>query len=117
MQYLNLPTVRYKLKESTHAQRSTWTANNPVASSKAYHRIVEALVSTFIKIGTGNTKSTDPVDCLNNTAENNDASLSEQFQRHLNSRVGCLGTPTAFYGVHEAQGRGALHMHALLWSL
>ena len=117
MQYLNLPTVRYKLKGSTHAQRSTWTANNPVASSKAYHRIVEALVSTFLKIGTGNTKSTDPVDCLNNAAEDNEASLSEQFQRHLNSRMGCLGTPTAFYGVHEAQGRGALHMHALVWSL
>ena len=31
--------------------------------------------------------------------------------------MGCLGTPTAFYGVHEAQGRGALHMHALVWSL
>ena len=117
MQYLNLPTVRYKLKESTNAQRSTWTANNPVASAKAYHRIVEALVSTFLKIGTGNTKSTNPVDCLDKNAEEDDLSLSELFQRQLNSGMGCLGTPTAFYGVHEAQGRGALHMHALVWTL
>ena len=118
MQFLNLPTVRYKLKESTHAQRSTWTANNPVASAKAYHTIVEALVSTFIKIRTGNTKSTDPVDCVDSTSEvNDDISLSELFERQLSNRMGCLGTPTAFYGVHEAQGRGALHMHALVWTL
>ena len=31
--------------------------------------------------------------------------------------MGCLGTITAFYGVHEAQGRGSLHMHALVWTL
>ena len=60
--------MKYKLKESTHAQRSTWTANNAVASSRAYHQIVKALVSTFINIRTGNTKSTDPVDCLDNDA-------------------------------------------------
>ena len=118
MQFLNLPTVRYKLKESTNAQRSAWTAKNPVASSKAYHTIVEALVSTFIKIRTGNSKSTDPVDCLDNAADkNDDVSLSELFKRQLNSRMGCLGVPTALYGVHEAQGRGALHLHALVWTL
>ena len=117
IQFLNLPTVKYKLKESTHAQRSTWTANNAVASSRAYHQIVKALVSTFINIRTGNTKSTDPVDCLDNAAGgSNDISLSSKFERHLNSRMGCLGTPTAFYGVHEAQGRGALHCHALVWT-
>ena len=127
IQCLNLPTVRYKLKESTNAERSTWTANNPVASSKAYHTIVKALVSTFIKIRTGNTKSTDPIDCLDNamngrrssdaTNLSDEVSLSSMFERQLNSRMGCLGTPTAFYGVHEAQGWGALHMHALVWSL
>ena len=40
IQFLDLPTIRYKLKESTRAARSTWTANNPVASSKTYHHIV-----------------------------------------------------------------------------
>ena len=132
-------TIRYKLKESTHAQRSTRTARNPVASSKAYHKIVNALVSTFIKIRTGNKKSTDPIDCLDDAVVGrthahigsvpsppgqgtdptnpNDVSLSSLFERQLKSRMGCLGTPTAFYGVHEAQGRGALHMHALVWTL
>ena len=102
---------------------------------------MKALVSTFIKIRTGNTKSTDPIDCLDNAVDgrnyssldsvhssseqwtvptinlSEDVSLSSMFERQLNSRMGCLGTPTAFYGVHEAQGRGALHMHALVWGL
>ena len=88
---------------------------------------MKALVSTFLKIRTGNTKSTDPIDCLDNAVDgrqgsnptnlNDDDSLSLMFQRQLNSRMGCLGTPTAFYGVLEAQGPGALHMHALVWSL
>ena len=140
IQFLNRPTVRYKLTESTHAERSTRTANSPVASSKAYHTIVKALVSTFIKIRTGNTKSTDPIDCLDNAVEDRETtpigsvlssseqgtvpikhydnvSLSSMFEKQLNSRMGCLGTPAAFYGVHEAQGRGALHMHALVWTL
>ena len=30
-------------------------------------------------------------------------------------RKGCFGTPIAFFGVDEAQGRGSLHMHAILW--
>ena len=98
-------------------------------------------MSTFIKIRTGNTKSTDPIDCLDNSVDGrtfapiglvsspsgqgtdsikpneDDVSLSSMFERHLNSRMGCLGTLAAFYGVHEAQGRGALHMHALVWTL
>ena len=98
-------------------------------------------MSTFIKIRTGNTKSTDPIDCLDNAVDSrtfapigsvsspsrhgtdsiklneDDVSVSSMFERQLNSRMGCLGTPAAFYGVHEAQGRGALHMHALVWTL
>ena len=78
-------------------------------------RLLRLFVSTFINIRTGNTKSTDPVDCLDNDAGgSNDMSLSSKFERHLNSRMGCQGTPTAFYGVHEAQGWGALHCHDLV---
>ena len=97
-------------------------------------------MSTFIKIRTGNTKSTDPIDCLDNAVDGrtfapigsvsstsrqgtdsiklneDDVSLSSMFERQLNSRMGYLGTPAAFYGVHEAQGRGALHCHALVWT-
>ena len=64
MKLLNLPTFRYKLRESTHAERSTWSARNPVASAKAYHTIIKALVSTFINIPTGNIKYSTPIDCL-----------------------------------------------------
>ena len=35
---------------STHEQRMRWTAENPVASAKAFHLIVDALVSTFLNI-------------------------------------------------------------------
>ena len=118
MKLLNLPTFRYKLKESTHEERSSWSASNPVASSKAYHTIIKALVSTFINIPTGNIKYSTPIDCLHSKGQDKEnISIPAAFEKHLNSRMGCIGAPTAFYGIHEAQGRGALHMHALVWTL
>ena len=115
MKFLNLPTYKYKLRESTHAERSTWSARNPVASAKAYHTIIKALVSTFINIPTGNFKYSTPIDCLYTEGQDvENISLSAAFEKHLNSRMGCVGASTAFYGIHEAQGRGALHMHALI---
>ena len=118
LKLLNFPTFRYKIKQSTNEQRSVWSAKNPVASAKAFHIIMNALVSTFICIPTGNTKYSVPVDCLEEQ-ENDDVdySLSSRFEAHLKRRSGCLGVPTAFYGIYEAQGRGALHMHALIWTL
>ena len=115
MKLLNLPTFRYKLKESTHEQRSSWSASHPMASAKAYHTIIKALISTFINIPTGNIKYSTPIDCLYSDGQDSaNLSFSTAFEKHLNSRMGCLGAPTAFYGIHEAQGRGALHMHALI---
>ena len=76
-----------------------------------------ALVSTFIGIPTGNTKYSVPIDCLTQNDNNGGDSISARFHAHLKSRSRCLGVPTAFYGIYEAQGRGALHMHALIWSL
>ena len=43
--------------------------------------------------------------------------LVELFKRHLRKRMGCFGVPVAFYGIFEPQNRGALHIHALLWTL
>ena len=64
---------------------------------------------------TGNTKYSVPIDCLEEMDnEQGDVSLSARFEKQLNRRTGCLGIPTAFYGVYEAQGRGALHMHSLI---
>ena len=64
LKFLDFPTFRYKIKHSTHEQRSVWSAKNPVASAKAFHTIMNALVSTFIGIATGNTKYSTPIDCL-----------------------------------------------------
>ena len=114
LKFLNFPTFRYKIKQSTHEQRSIWSAKNPVASAKAFHCIMDALVTTFIGMPTGNTKYSVPIDCLLQTDNESCHSISTRFEAHLRSRSRCLGVPTAFYGIYEAQGRGALHMHALI---
>ena len=90
------------------------SAQHPLASSKAFHTIMDALVTTFIGIPTGNTKYSVPVDCMVHNDNNDHASISARFEAHLRSRSRCFGVPTAFYGIYEAQGRGALHMHALI---
>lgn len=33
----------------------------------------------------------------------------------IDKRFGIFGTPVSYYGVFETQGRGALHMHLLIW--
>ena len=78
---------------------------------------MDALVSTFIGIPTGNTKYSVPIDCLEQNENSNGDSVSARFEAHLKSRSRCLGVATAFYGIYEAQARGALHMHALIWTL
>ena len=114
LKFLNFPTFKYKIRQSTHEQRSIWSAQHPLASSKAFHNIMDALVTTFIGIPTGNTKYSVPVDCMAHNDNNDHASISARFEAHLRSRSRCFGVPTAFYGIYEAQGRGALHMHALI---
>ena len=111
---LNFPTFKYKIRLSTHEQRSIWSAQHPLASSKAFHTIMDALVTTFIGIPTGNTKYSVPVDCMVQNDTNDHTSISARFEAHLRSRYRYFGVPTAFYGIYEAQGRGALHMHALI---
>ena len=115
LELLNHCKCVYKLKESTHTERSRWSAKNPVASAKAFHILVEALVSTFFNVATGNTKRTRPTDCLSNPTGKEP--IVEVFKRHLRSKMGCFGVPVAFYGIYEPQNRGALHVHALLWTL
>ena len=48
LKFLNFPTFRYKIKQSTHEQRSIWSAKNPVASAKAFHCIMDALVPLLL---------------------------------------------------------------------
>ena len=112
---LNHTKCVYRLTESTHAERSRWTAENPVASAKAFHIIMNTLVSTFLNIATGNTKSSTSIDCLEELQQED--TIEDVFKRHLRGRMGCLGVPTGFFGIYEPQNRGALHLHALLWTL
>ena len=100
-----------------------WTAENPVASAKAFHLIVDALVSTFLNIPCTKSRHVPPVDSLyvedisEESGEYQSGSLTDAFKRHLRSKLGCLGVPVAFYGIFEAQARAALHVHGLFWTL
>ena len=120
---LNNTKCVYDYELSTHAQRMRWTAENPVASAKAFHLIVDALVSTFLNIPCTKSRHVPPVDSLDyediseKADEEQSGSLTDAFKRHLRSKLGCLGVPVAFYGIFEAQARAALHVHGLFWTL
>ena len=106
------------MKESTHAERSRWTAENPVASAKAFRFIIDTVVHTFIGIPTGNLRRATFTDIRlgeGSGFRKNDTLLADDFERHLRSRRGFLGVSQAFYGIFEPQGRAALHIHALVW--
>ena len=108
------------MKASTHEERSRWVAANPVASSKAFHLIIDTVVKTFIGIPTGNLRRSTFTDVGNGKSPSygtDDTILADSFEKHLRSRRGFLGVSQAIYGVFEPQGRGALHMHAPVWTL
>ena len=108
----------YTMKESTHAERSRWTSADPVACAKAFRLIINAVVHTFIGIPTGNLRRSTFTDvgCPDNSSANSfDTVLAEEFERHIQSRRGILGVAQAFDGIFEPQGRGALHMHAVIF--
>ena len=110
----------HSMKESTHQERSRWTAANPVASAKAFRLIIDTVVQTFIGIPTGNLRKSTFTDIGKvNTlcCGGNDTLLADTFEIHLRSRRGFMGVAQAFYGIFEPQGRAALHLHGLLWTL
>ena len=113
---------KYTMNQSTHEERSKWTAENPVASAKAFHIIMETVVHVFIGIKTGQLKRSTFTHC-SKTIDDNDISdghetvLSEAFERHLQCRKGFLGVTQAYYAIFEPQGRGALHSHAPVWNI
>ena len=120
---LNNTKCVYNYELSTHEQRMRWTAENPMASAKAFHLIVDALVSTFLNIPCSKSRHVPSVDSLDvediseEGGEVRPGSLTDAFKRHLRSKLGCLGVPVAFYGIFEAQARAALHLHGLFWTL
>ena len=107
----------YRFKESTHEERSKWAAKNPVASAKAFRLIIDTVVKTFLGIPTGNLRRSTFTDVgvdESGSFEASDTLLADAFEKHLESRRGFLGVTQALYGIFEPQGRGALHLHALV---
>ena len=94
-----------------------------MASAKAFHLIVDALVSTFLNIPCSKSRHVPLVDSLDveNISEDGGevrrGSLTDAFKWHIRSKLGCLGVPVAFYGIFEAQARAALHLCGIFWTL
>ena len=110
----------YQMKQSTHEERSRWTAENAVASAKAFRLIIDTVVQTFIGIPAGNLRRSTFTDIRTGDTSgyrNNDTLLADNFEKHLQSRRGFLGVSQAFYGIFEPQGRAALHLHAVVWTM
>ena len=108
------------MTESTHAERSCWTAADPIACEKAFRLIINTVVHTFIGIPTGNLRRstfTHVGGPVNPCADSSDTVLAEAFERHLLSRRGIMDVAQAFDGIFAPQWRGALHMHAIIFML
>jgi hypothetical protein len=78
-------------------QRCEISNSNPVACAEVFFRTVRNVMKQLLKL--------DPVDDIRTNHESIEARLR-----------GILGTPIAFFGVFETQGRGALHIHFAVWS-
>ena len=88
----------YRMKESTHEERSRWTAANPVGSAQAFRLIIDTVVHTFIGIPTGNLRRSTFTD-VGSGFKDDDTLLAESFENHLRSRRGFLGVAQAFFGI------------------
>ena len=91
-----------------------------MASAAAFRLIIDTVVQTFTRIPTGNLRRstfTDIGTTETHSFRNDDTWLADAFENHLRSRRGFLGVSQAFYGIFEPQGRAALHMHGLVWTM
>eukprot|EP00732_Lithocolla_globosa_P000686 Lithocolla_globosa_v1_NODE_255_length_4802_cov_69.795660.p3 type:complete len:319 gc:universal NODE_255_length_4802_cov_69.795660:1786-2742(+) len=73
-------------------QRKQMVARNPLAAAKFFHKVVDAFLHCLLGI-------------------------SRKKNKPLSDDGGILGHVKAHYGTVEAQGRGSLHIHLLLWLL
>ena len=83
---------------------------------------METVLHTFVGIRTGNLRTTTYTHCYESTEAQNqsccsDFILAEAFEKHLRSRKGFLGVGQAVEAIYEPQGRGALHMHGMVWTM
>ena len=79
-----------------HAARALRAATHPVACARMYGRMVDAIFEKLFGLSSAERtkKMHSPVEIR---------------------KKGLFGTPVAFYGITQAQARGALHLHTLLW--
>lgn len=70
-------------------KRARNMANDPFASAVFFHFIIQTTLETLFGI--------------------------RVLKRHVESHMGVLGLVNGYFGVVEAQGRGSLHVHFLMW--
>ena len=83
--------------------RAQAIAHNPVAAARAFHELINSLLTNFFGLAS------------ESSHQRKSASPFSSDVRRSQPCVMCGQQCTAFYGVTETQGRGALHMHGLLF--
>ena len=83
---------------------------------------METVLHVFVGLRTGNLRTSTYTHCHQFADEQNqsycsDFILAEAFEKHLRSRKGFLGVAQAVEAIYEPQGRGALHMHGIVWTI
>lgn len=78
------------------SERLRLIAENPVAAALSYRQVLDAVFSHLLSLSASPRRS-PPV-------------------FNYQNRRGVLGQTVAFAGVTEAQGRGSLHAHLLVWT-
>lgn len=73
------------------SQRAKNMADDPLASASFFHFIIETMLETLFAVRIHTTKN------------------------QVDNRIGIFGYVSGYFGVIEAQGRGSLHVHMLLW--
>jgi hypothetical protein len=85
------------IKDLNLKQRSQIVNGNPVVCAEIFQKTMNNVMKHLIGLPT------------NAETKKDHASIEMRLK-------GILGTPVAYYGVYETQGRGSLHIHFLLWT-
>lgn len=72
------------------SRRSFIIANDPYAAAKFFHFVIRAILEELLGI-------------------------QVDERRHITRQLGIFGTVEAYVGTVEAQGRGTLHLHMIVW--
>jgi hypothetical protein len=86
-----------QIKKTINVDRKLITNENPVVAAEIFYRTMTHMFEILIGMPT------------NNTVRKKHPSLETRNK-------GIFGTPLAYFGVIETQGRGSLHIHFALWT-